>query len=372
MTTPYSGNVQIRLALAGLILLLAMLLMAAAATLGLTAGLREAGGGSGQSWKILVFLAVLAVVLLCGAVLSVRRSLTGLSEADELPEPERSSTLFGRHLVGIGFALLTGALVNVVVVAILTCRMSDIQEGLAHADSKSSTHLWGDTFDAAQADGIVTRLNTSEAGVVLARLFGRSETESFVVVMLLVVSTLVALLGALFFFATSMWTKMQNADREPFDRSLFWAGLWFRIGEAVVFSLVFSFMLRLYAPDQYLLLPLASLLVGMFLKSGEQLVSGLANRFFAAFAALLPIDKAPTVTIRMFQSLINGLPETGETRQRAIGTILDAITALRGVDRAAIDTTLMLRVRYDPDKTTVEDIKQTVQMLGYSLTLLSS
>lgn len=360
MNTLEVGRAQVRLGLAGALLLMALLLLTATLTLCLVPGAGNkwiVGWGTGSALALATSLLLLGVVVL-------RRGLALLPAADILPEPDKSSTLFGRHLVGIGFALLADALVNVVVVAVLAWRMSNIQEVLASRESGLVKELHGDAFDAGPLDSAVIRVSAN-AGDVLARFFGRTEAESFAVVLLLVMSTLVALLGALFFFATSMWTKMQQSDQELFDRSTFWAGLWFRIGEAVVFNLVFFFMLRLYAPDQYLLLPLVSLLIGMFLKSGEQLVTGLATRFFAAFEALLPIERAPTISFRLFEALLKNLPDDLQTRQQAIAALLDDITALQGVDRTAVDASLMLRVRYNPDKIKVDEIKQVITLQGY-------
>ena len=393
MNTLQAGRPLARMGLAGATLLIALLLLAAAATLcfmslhsggsgfsGMSSGF---SGGSSSGWgsegqhgnghqRLTIILAAAALVLLVFSLAALRAGLASMPAADDLPEPEKSSVLFGRHLVGIGFALLADALVNVVVVATLAWKLPGVlaAHAFTHGEAQPGpANLYGDAFDANETGTpLMTVVSTADAGDVLARLFGRTQAESFVVVVLLVMSTLVTLLGALFFFATSMWSKMQNAEREPFDRSIFWAGLWFRVGEAVVFNLVFFFLLRVYAPDQYLLLPLVALLVGMFLKSGEQLVSGLANRVFAAFAAMLPVDKPPVIAGKLYQCALGGIPGADPQRKDALASILDAVTSLRGVDRAVIDAqALVLRVRYDPDRTTVEDIKQTVQLLGYTV-----
>lgn len=351
------------LGVAGAALLLALLLLGSVLTLALTSRYAEAAAPSDTATYLL--LALSAALLIFGAWF-LRVGTRYLRDPDTLKEPERSEVLYGRHLVGIGFALLADALLNVVVVAVLIRRISSLQSsGHFQRAGRQGSDLHGDEFNAANVHGVIEKIAPSEAGEVLMRLFGRDPAECFLVGILLIMSTLVTLLGALFFFATAMWNKMQNAERENFDSSIFWAGLWFRVGEAVVFNLVFFFLLRVYAPDSYLLLPLVSLLVGMFLKSGEQLVSSLAQRVFAAFSALLPVEAAPRVAADVYQAVLTQVPPEPEARGRLLNALTDALIAMRGVESARIDPQfLLLRVRFDAQKVALKDIRHTVQLLG--------
>lgn len=83
--------------------------------------------------------------------------------------------------------------------------------------------------------------------------------------------------------------KAEIAVKERFDKTRFWGGLWFRIGEGLVFTLViFLIVIGSSSPatsGAYLLL--ASLLLGMFVKTGEGLIAGLADKFFAAAKAIV-------------------------------------------------------------------------------------
>jgi hypothetical protein len=71
---------------------------------------------------------------------------------------------------------------------------------------------------------------------------------------------------------------------EPFDASRFWAGLWYRLGEAIVFALVlFLLGYANYANGlRGATLLLVALLIGMFVKTGETLIAGLTRKVFAA------------------------------------------------------------------------------------------
>lgn len=94
-----------------------------------------------------------------------------------------------------------------------------------------------------------------------------------------------ALLGALFFVTNSMRRKRDR--REPYNTSKFWGGLWYRLGEAVLFTVVFFLGLRYYASSNEDLLPIVALFLGMFVTSGETLVFGLAQRVLRAATALV-------------------------------------------------------------------------------------
>lgn len=83
--------------------------------------------------------------------------------------------------------------------------------------------------------------------------------------------------------------KPDPTPREPFCAPRFWAGLWFRIGEALLFALIAFLIvkspsLKTWAGTTLLLV---SLLLGMFVKSGESLIAGLAFRVFNAIQELV-------------------------------------------------------------------------------------
>ena len=119
----------------------------------------------------------------------------------------------------------------------------------------------------------------------------------------LVLAIMMAVLGSLFFVANSL-RKLRASGHEKFCPDRFWGGLWFRMGEAVLFTLVLFLFYRAFklgegtsgagaGEDKFLSdfdlkLPVLGLLVGMFIKTGEKLVFGLAERVFAAASVLLP------------------------------------------------------------------------------------
>jgi hypothetical protein len=271
-------------------------------------------------------------------------------------EPERSKILYGIHLVGLGFALVLAALICSIAFAAVAWSVGQTRSGKSVAPGVPPA-LQTDEWSGKDAEGAeaVQETLTEKFGL----LFGNSAEDAYFTVALFMLSTGVSLLGALFFFATSLWSKMGSPEREPFDRSLFWGGLWFRLGEAVLFNLVFFLLLRTYAPERYLVLPLVSLLVGMFLKAGETLISGIATRVFAAFEALVPASLAPKVEARVV------ILDLSPVQDQVFKTIAEQIRALAGVLKVIENpANHQLGVEYDPLKIAPTRIVQEATLRG--------
>ena len=113
-----------------------------------------------------------------------------------------------------------------------------------------------------------------------------------------------AALGSLFFVAGALRRKRQILKQElarlearngrpagRYDGAQFWGGLWYRMGEAVLFALVFFLAVRSgyinFDDANRVWVLLAALLVGMFVKPAEQLINGLALRLFEGIKAML-------------------------------------------------------------------------------------
>lgn len=121
-----------------------------------------------------------------------------------------------------------------------------------------------------------------------------------------------SVVGALFFVADAVRKKRARVpDAEPadnasdappheaFDEHRFWGGLFVRMGEAIVFTLVaFLAILARRQNGQgfgessdgrwIVLLPLMGLLFGMFIKPAERVIFGAAEKIFDAVASLFP------------------------------------------------------------------------------------
>ncbi len=174
-----------------------------------------------------------------------------------------------------------------------------------------------------------------------------------------------AVLGALFFFANSLWDKLKTA--EVFDYSTFWGGLWFRIGEAIIFTTAIFVALTCAGHQTGCVLLLLSLFVGMFLKSGEALIAGLATRVFASFSQLVPTPQAGGTkeSVASFQLSKPGgsVPSSGE-----FSTVVQALAKLKGMkDVKGPFDSAELRVRFEPDALTVDEIKNTILMNGFDV-----
>jgi|GEM_PF-3473818 len=108
---------------------------------------------------------------------------------------------------------------------------------------------------------------------------------------ILTVSMLMAVLGSLFFTANTL-ISARNEGKSDFSRAKFWSGLWFRMGESVLFVLVFFVLICSRDEGQYKKfigwMPALALFLGMFVKSGERVVFGIAERLFEMVKGLLP------------------------------------------------------------------------------------
>jgi len=126
--------------------------------------------------------------------------------------------------------------------------------------------------------------------------------------MILMVSMLMAVLGSVF-FTTNRLLRMRDKDQEDFSKDMFWSGLCFRMGESILFVLVL-FLLLCSEKERYLAyinwLPAFSLLMGMFVKSGERLIFGIAERLFEMARGLLP------TTEKLAERTIPGAPRNLE------------------------------------------------------------
>jgi hypothetical protein len=309
-----------------------------------------------MDWRASVPLTAIGAVMLGWAMARFPKQVGQLEdEAEENPEPVRSTELYGIYLVGIGFALLLQAVMCSIVFAAVS---SSVGQRLSLSQAAQAT----------QTASTVQTSTVTDAGIrELAKLFGNSSEQAFFIVGLFALSTLVATLGALFFFATALWTKMAEPERDPFDRRVFWGGLWFRLGEAILFNLVFFLVLRYYADTQFLILPLVSLLVGMFLKTGESLVSGIATRVFAAIQALIPTDTGSRKEMKLLSFKLSGFGAavTQEAKVKRVQELVPLIKAMVGVEQVEPDfDAMILRVEYNAAVVKPEDVQRKVELKG--------
>ncbi|MCA9291327.1 MAG: hypothetical protein KDA25_09365 [Phycisphaerales bacterium] len=310
-----------------------------------------------MAWPFTLALSLGAVGFIGIALVRLRGTLAGLTDPDTLEEPRRSDVLYGHSLVGIGATMLIIAVASTIIVASLawtTGRLTTVSD---------DGRLVGDEFDAGAADvlrDLATDLPVTRLGV----LFGETPAESRFVAALFVLSTFVALLGALFYFANSLWTKLTEAEREPFDRSIFWAGLWFRLGEAVIFNVVLFLMFRYWWPERYLVLPLMSLLIGMYLKAGEKLVAGSATRLFAAFAALVPTTIPAGEQLKMVELDLDGAIVDGALTESG-RALVEGLGQIKGVSRVVPDLgSGIMRVEFDASTVNGSRIAHEVRLHG--------
>lgn len=116
-------------------------------------------------------------------------------------------------------------------------------------------------------------------------------------------SAALAFVGACFYIANRMRQRGKDPNAEPFDPVRFWGGLWFRLGQANLY--IFALFIYVWAttdpapsadglaelPFGFRALPLIGLFVGMFVRAGEALVLGLAERLFQVAERLVGPQK---------------------------------------------------------------------------------
>ena len=85
-----------------------------------------------------------------------------------------------------------------------------------------------------------------------------------------------------------------TSPREAFDVHKFWSGAFFRIGEAVLFTFAFFWLIWTSENSkQVIWLPVLALFVGMFVKAGEAIIFSLGMRVLWAVEALFPAGAPP-------------------------------------------------------------------------------
>lgn len=226
------------------------------------------------------------------------------------PQPddnEFSKKMFGRCLVGIGFILLLDALINVVAVAgfaragaVFYVFESGNTYSLIDTNAPSPQVIYGiQRSNVMQfSNSIVTTTIPPASTNILMSVLTNSRTHTVTVLKASQINLIRALqvlfalgftvMGALFFFAKSLWEKMQTNPIVQFDERIFWAGLWFRLGEAVVFTLVIFLTLLCKQYDEALsMMPFIALLIGLSVKTAENLIAGLTQRVFDSVNAFV-------------------------------------------------------------------------------------
>ncbi|HYG36278.1 MAG TPA: hypothetical protein VEC99_15910, partial [Clostridia bacterium] len=230
---------------------------------------------SGQSGPYPARPWIVGGILLLIAFLAGVWTLTVLDPLKEKSEVQKASdTLFTRYLIGIGYFLFVDAVLNMVAFA-----------GFARSGSMERIFPLGD--GALKATDVNQSVFTRILELKEALLGSGSHTDSVVLMVILFISLGMALLGALFYFANSLWEKFNN-KQVFFSRNIFWGGLWFRLAEAIVLTIAVFLFLQFQGYEKAIsYLPLMGLVIGMTVKSSETLVFGLIERILSAITSFV-------------------------------------------------------------------------------------
>lgn len=143
--------------------------------------------------------------------------------------------------------------------------------------------------DSGDGDGAGSRRGVEASGQGTAEVSKRQPPRSRWIYFLTTVA--LAMLGAVFHCCSSLRAVMRHKPYE-FDAGILWSGLFFRVGQAVIFSMVIFLALWSHqdrVSNWIALMPLLGLLIGMFVDSGEILVRQFAQRFFLGVKTMLGI-----------------------------------------------------------------------------------
>ncbi|NOZ79058.1 MAG: hypothetical protein GXP48_07765 [Acidobacteria bacterium] len=220
---------------------------------------------------------------LVGAMALGAAIILASTRSPRVPTPGTSSDadnrLYSRYLTGLGFALLIVALSTAISAAgLVRNRWIEVSgaefQAAFNRESPKKTAL-----DAHANTG-------ADVGRVLA--------PGTRVGLMLLLSTEMSILGALFFVTNRLRKKRDEpGGPEKFERGRFWSGMFFRMGEAVLFTFAFFWLFWKYVSSgggaDYTFLPILALFLGMFVKTGEQLMFGLGERLLLAVGQLFPI-----------------------------------------------------------------------------------
>ena len=212
--------------------------------------------------------------------------------------------MFGRCLVGIGFVLLLDAVVTVVGIAGFA-KSGAIEELFqSHGGSNSMTMNSSpgsqQLLSTSNFNALPVASNANSPDLKIADLISRKQTPSERPFLLwnrsqeraqrrnpIVVCHGLYDHGS-FFFAKTLWGKMQHEPIVVFDEHIFWAGLWFRLGSAIVFTVVI-YLALLYKgySDSLSIMPFLGLIVGLSVKGTEHLIDGITTRILNAIKGLV-------------------------------------------------------------------------------------
>jgi hypothetical protein len=254
----------------------------------------------------------------CGFLCSLAALVQLLYTKPTANDVNYSKVMFGQCLCGIGFVLLLDALVNVV--AISGFAKAGALAYLFESGTYSTTNVLRTTnapigymFNELKSPSAGQVSNTVPILITSAQTAtNRVETvtngvgslaftkdspclaalDPYQANLVKAIQLLFALgftiMGALFFFAKSLWVKMQSTPIIQFDERIFWAGLWFRLGEAVVFTVVvFLALFYEHFSEGLSWMPFISLIIGISVKAAENLIAGITERVLDSVKALV-------------------------------------------------------------------------------------
>jgi hypothetical protein len=203
-------------------------------------------------------------------------SCVGKMQTDELSPDAQRNVRYSRYLTGVGFTLLVLAAASV-------CSFGGmIQAGTLHPLG-GPAHASGSPHEEAAPAGHVDE-GASKTSPDSHESNAHGPTVQARVIVL---AGVMALVGNLFFVINRLRRK-RDEGAEAFEAHKFWSGVWFRSGEAVIFTLVLVWVVWAFdLRANICTLPLLALVCGMFVTSGEKLITGLSNRLLSAASAFV-------------------------------------------------------------------------------------
>ena len=140
----------------------------------------------------------------------------------------------------------------------------------------------------------------------------------------ILIMAFLAIFGSLLYIYQRIHEKRQAAN-EPFHRDLFFGGLWFRMGQAVLYTILLFLVMRseLGAPTGFTesMMPLLALLIGMYVKTAETVFRAFGLRVLQVLQVLVPpvpTSNGRRADQRRADPEVEGAPPVGVPPERLI------------------------------------------------------
>lgn len=246
--------------------------------------------------------------------------------------------VFNRFLTIIGFGVVAAGLLLISVFCYLIVR-EQLAPTAAELNASMAPAAVTGASPVSPGPGSVYGPPDPSLLTTLGTLPRNYSTRCTKLAMFLIVSCSAAMLGTLFYTATSL-RSIRDAhddparDTEGFSEHKFWGGLWYRLGESNIFALVLFLLFWMiigtdvstladdgflaWIPLEYASLPILALFLGMFVTTGERLLFGISKAITHWIERVLPADDGQPSSRQQLQTLTQKIDALSQQPSRPL------------------------------------------------------